>query len=184
MKEFTFWVIVFLLIMVTLITSSCATLRGVGTDLGIVKPPTTILAEVPEPGRQLWNAAKKSNWLVTISILGIAGGVFALANGSVKLGSAVIASSSTSLFMALAVARFAVWMAVFGLIGSVAAALFSILVRRKALVEIIRGVQYFKKYEANTNSVHHLKTELKQQSQTTKRIVGNLKNELKLAGEI
>lgn len=175
------FVIAFVLVVISLLITSCATLKGVGTDLGIVKPPTTIPVEVPEPGRQLWNAVKKSNWLVTLSILGIAAGVFALVNGSVKLGTASIASASVSLFMALAVARFALWMAVFGLIGSVIAALFSILVRRKALVEIIRGVQKYKNQGIHTTA---LGVELDKQTSTTKRIVGNLKNELRLKGEI
>ena len=150
-------------------------------------PATTMTEEPPTPAKQLWTAAKKSNWLVTLSILGVAAGVFALVNGAAKLGIASIASASVSLFMALAVARFALWMAVFGLIGSIVAALFSILVRRKALVEIIKGVQKFKLGEKNSSNTIPgtlLRNELKKQSPTTKTIVGNIKNELKLAGKI
>lgn len=178
------WILIILGILATVVfMTGCATLRGVSTDLGIVKSPATIPVKVPEPGRQLWNAVKKSNWLVTLSILGIAAGVFALVNGSVKLGTASIASASVSLFMALAVARFALWMAVFGLIGSVIAALFSILVRRKALVEIIRGVQKHK--DSIIEDTGGLRVRLnEEQSKTTKRIVGNLKNELRLKGQI
>ena len=144
-------------------------------------PAITIDTPTPDPGGQLWQAAKKSNWLVTASIVGIAAGVFALVSGSAKLGTASIASASVSLFMALAVSRFALWMAVFGLIGSVAAALFSILVRRKALVEIIKGVQ---KAKDEGSVAYTLKKELAEQSSTTKKIVGDIKNKLKLAGKI
>lgn len=154
--------------------SGCSMLSGQKANTEITVPPT--------PGVQLWTAAKKSNWLVTMSILGIAGGVFALASGAVKLGTASIASASVSLFMSLAVARFALWMAVFGLIGSLAAALFSILARKRALVEIITGVQTIKDVSLDPEDV---KTVLDNtQSNTTKTIVGNIKNELKLAGKI
>jgi len=181
MNKFLLIVAGIIILILFLMATSCATLKGIGRDIGITPPEVKKPVEVPEPGRQLWNAAKKSNWLITLSILGIAAGVFALVNGSVKLGTASIASASVSLFMALAVARFALWMAVLGLIGSVAAALFSILVRRKALVEIIRGVQW---YKDNTDDTDDLRAGLGNQSTTTKCIVGNLKNELRLKGEI
>lgn len=184
MKDWLFWtVLVILTIILCWMALGCHTWQGFQQDIGIKKPeskPET----APSPGVQLWNAVKKSNWLVTVSILGIAAGVFALVNGSVKLGSATITSASVSLFMALAVARFALWMAVFGLIGSISAALFSILVRRKALVEIIKGVQLAKEnYEANKIDAP-LKAELENQSSTTKRIVGSIKSKLRLGGKI
>jgi len=170
-------VTIFIAILILIATSGCATLREF-----LQGPDAETIA--PKPTEQLWQAAKKSNWLVTLSILGVAAGVFALINGSVKLGIAAIASCSVSLFMALAVARFALWMAVFGLIGSAAAALFSILVRRRALVEIIRGVQNAKDTYAFDNNTAPLKDELAKQSNTTKTIVSKLKNELKLQGKI
>ena len=139
---------------------------------------------VPTPENQLWQAAKKSNWLATLSIIGIAAGVFAMVNGATKIGMASVAGCSVSLFMSLAVARFALWMAVFGLIGSIAAALFSILTRRKALIEIILGVQKAKATYAFDNSTGPLRDELTKQSKTTRKIVGNLKNELRLKGKI
>jgi predicted small secreted protein len=129
MKDWLLWftLTIYLLLCVLVAVAGCHTWQGFQQDIGIKKPEP---AKVPSPGVQLWNATKKSNWLVTVSILGIAAGVFALTNGATKLGIASIASASVSLFMALAVARFALWMAVFGLMGSFAAALFSILARR------------------------------------------------------
>lgn len=155
-------------------------LSGCTVSVGQRNNEEPVITEAPTPVTQLWQAAKKSNWLVTISVLGIAGGVFALANGAGKLGTATIASASVSLFMALAVSRFALWMAVFGLIGAVAAVGFSILVRRKALIEIIKGVQKYRKGPAPIV----LQTELGKQSSTTKAVVGNIKNQLKLKGAL
>lgn len=171
-------VTIFVAILILIVTSGCATLKG------FLQGSTDTETEAPKPADQLWQAAKKSNWLVTFSILGIAVGTFALVNGSVKLGTAAIASSSVALFAALAVARFALWMAAFGLIGSATAALFSILARRRALVEIITGVQKYKENNIAAPTKEALKGILNKQSKTTKKIVGNLKNELRLSGEI
>lgn len=178
MKEAIFWLLLIVLSFFfgVALLSGCAALSGrTGQDI-ITEPPT--------PGVQLWNAAKKSNWLVTLSILSVAGGVFAMMNGSVKLGVATIASGSVSMFLALAVARFALWMAVCGLIGSVFAVLFSILVRRKALVEIIKGVQEVRNDSCAVDTDSVTRTLDNNQSPVTKKIVGNIKNELRLKGEI
>jgi hypothetical protein len=182
-----FWIVYLgliglILFVLCLVCSGChGTWQGIQQDLGIHKPePKPVV--VPTPGEQLWQAAKRSNWLVTVSILGIAAGVFALVNGAVKLGTASIASASVSLFMALAVARFAFWMALFGLIGSIASALFSILARRKALVEIIKGVQTYRNENGNSAVIDKTLDEV--QTSSTKQIVQVIKNGLKLNGEI
>ncbi len=159
-------------------------LSGCSFSIGQKTRTEPVVTEAPPPEVQLWNAAKKSNWLVTLSILGMAGGVFALANGSVKLGSATIAATSVSLFMALAVARFALWLAVCGVIGSVAVVLFSILVRRRALVEMITGVQKLKAKERVILSSTVNKEMGDKQSDTTKKIVNDIKSQLKLNGKI
>lgn len=138
---------------------------------------------IPAPGVQLWQAAKSSNWIVTLSILGIAGGVFATLNGQ-KWGIAVVVSCSVSLFMSLAVARFAWWMAICGLLGSVSLCVASIMSRKRALVEIIKGVQIFKKNELEPDAIRHLRGELSQQSPSTQKTVKKIKSDLKVKGEI
>ena len=163
------------------VISGCHAWQGLRQDFGIHKPESK--SEVaPSPTVQLWRAAKNSNWLVTASILGMAAGVFALTNGATKLGMASIASASVSLFMSLAVARFALWMAVFGLIGSIAAALFSILARRKALMEIIKGTQELKSLTPDKEKANEILAN--NQTSITKQIVQVVKNGLKLNGQI
>lgn len=168
-------------ILFLMLCSGCATWQGFQQDIGITKPESKP-GVAPSPGVQLWKAAKNSNWLVTVSILGIAAGVFTMTNGATKLGLSSIAAASVSLFMALAVARFALWMAVFGLLVPLAAALFSILARRKALVEIITGVQEYRDENGNSEVID--KTMDVNQSPITKRIVQTIKNGLKLKGVI
>jgi len=141
----------------------------------------------PPPAVQMWEAGKKANWLVTLAIPIIALGAVAMFNGAGKLGMSALIFGCVTLFMALATARFALWMAVFGLIGSTTAVVASILARKKALVEIIKGVQKSKTaadivgvdIHAGTNRVHD-----KIQSKSTKKIVQDIKGKLKAKGEI
>lgn len=137
----------------------------------------------PTPATQLWQAAKGSNWLVTLSILGIAAGTFATLNGQ-KWGISGIITCSVSLFMALAVARFAWWMAVFGLIGSVLLCVASILLKKRALVEIICGAQEIKKYAPLDKYTKVNKILEDKQSKSTQKIVKKIKTNLKIKGEI
>ena len=140
----------------------------------------------PTPTEQLWQAVKKSNWLVTISILGVAAGAFAFLNGS-KIGLPAIGASCISLFMALAVARFATWMAICGLIGSILAVIISVLVKNKALKEFICNIQNIKKAakdNGNTISEEAIEGILSKQVKSTKKVVQKVKNVLKLKGEI
>jgi len=134
------------------------------------------------PTDQLWDAVKKSNWLITFSILGIATGFFAFLNGS-KMGLPAIGASCISLFMALAVARFATWMAICGLIGSCAAVGISILVKNKAFKDIICNVEKIKdiaKENGNTVSQPMIKAALTDQSKSTRKLVQKVKSNLKL----
>jgi len=160
--------------LVTALASGCSALQG------------DSVITIPTAGEQLWQAAKSSNWLVTLSIIGIAGSVFATLNGS-KTGIAGIAACSVSLFMALAVARFAWWMALFGLAGSTALVAASIIARKKALVEIIKGIEHIKIAGSDTNLVREgtVNNQLSNnQSAPTQKIVQEIKTDLKLKGEI
>jgi len=145
-----------------------------------------VTGPVPTATQQLWQAAKNSNWLVTVSILSIAAGVFAFLNGS-KMGLPCIGASCISLFMALAVARFSTWMAVFGLIGSLAAVGISVLVKNRAVKEIVTGVQGYKTLylqNANIDSKDLNETLAINQTKSTQKLVQNVKSKLKLKGKI
>jgi hypothetical protein len=140
----------------------------------IVQPET--------PQQQLWQTVKKSNWLVTLAIPIIALGAVAMFNGAAKLGMSAVIFGAVNLFMALATARFALWMSVFGLIGSGLAVAASILAKNKALKEIITGVQKYRK----TIDTNHIDSELNaaQESPTTRKIVQTIKTNLKLKGTL
>jgi len=144
------------------------------------------IPKIPTPSDQLWKAVKDSNWLITFSILGIAAGFFAFFNGS-KMGLPAIGASCVSLFMALAVARFATWMAVCGLIASIASVAISIIIKNKALKDFVCNIQHLKdgcKKNGNSISVEAINAELKDQEKSTKKVVQQIKSGLKLKGEM
>ncbi len=164
-------VIIFTLFLMMLL-SGCSLLPTSGGSI--------ITGPVPTPIQQLYKAAKNSNWLVTISILGVAAGAFAFLNGS-KMGLPCIGASCISLFMALAVARFSMWMAVFGLIGSLASVCISVLVKNRAVKEIVVGVQ---EYKSNTVIGTMNSVLAEKQSKSTQKLVQSVKSKLKLEGKI
>jgi len=155
------------------------------------KPPIVKTPETPQ--QQLWHTVKKSNWLVTLAIPIIALGAVAMFNGAAKLGMSAMIFGAVNLFMALATARFALWMGIFGLIGSATAVVASILTKNKALKEIIKGVQNFKdglreadrktiKTDAAIENINGHQTF--KQSLSTEKIVRKIKAKLKLKKEI
>ena len=147
-----------------------------------------IQIESPDtPQKQLWHTVKESNWLVTLAIPIIALGAVAMFNGAAKLGMSAVIFGAVNLFMALATARFALWMSIFGLIGSGLAVAASILSKNWALIDIIRGAQKLKE-ASSSNLPFTNKTAngilAKEQSPTTQRIVQTVKTNLKLKGEL
>lgn len=180
-KIMTIVICILITLIILLSISGCKSLPifGGGGNVSTLPIPS-------KPTEQLWDAVKKSNWLVTFSILGIAAGFFAFLNGS-KMGIPAIGASCVSLFMALAVARFATWMAICGMIGSVASVGISIIVKNRALREIICNVQAIKKEaKENGNSISQKQIELRltNQEKSTKKVVQKIKSALKIRGEL
>ena len=171
------YIIIILLLFLFACLQGCSLLPTSGSSI------TT----VPTAAQQLFKAAKNSNWLVTISILGVAAGAFAFLNGS-KIGLPCIGASCISLFMALAVARFSTWMAVFGLIGSLASVGISVLVKNRAVKEMIVSTQTIKDYAVNQaglnrSGLNRLLIE-NQPTKSTQKLVQNVKSKLKLRGKL
>jgi len=147
---------------------------------------TPTIITVPGPAEILYKTVVKTNWLATASLIGIVVSVFALLNGS-KMGLAGIGASCAGLFLTLAVARFAFWLAIVGLVGSIAIGLWSVFIKTRALTEIIEGIQAIKnrykdvsyispaafKVQANTILANH-------QSDSTVKIVETTKEKLNL----
>ncbi len=145
-------------------------IKGVGQLIGIGEKQSTVIPDTPK--KQMWETIKglTPNWL---AIPVIALGAVAMFNGAAKLGLSCIIFGSVNLFMALATSRFGFWMALCGLIGSVAAVAASMLVKNKALKEIIGGVQAVK--NDMPERYEELREELSHQTKSTKKIVAKIK---------
>jgi uncharacterized coiled-coil protein SlyX len=129
----------------------------------------------------------KSNWLVSLSIPIIALGAVAVFNGAAKIGFSTIIFGCVNLFMALATARFAMIMAIVGLIGSVLAVVASILFKNKALRDIIGNVRDIRltAYNDNVDGAFQdkIKETLSKQVKSTKKIVAKVKAKMKRKDE-
>ena len=171
------WIFIIGLSLLVFIASGCNS----GWTWPGQKPDTVTSA--PPPATQLWQTVKKSNWLTTLAIPIIALGAVAMFNGAGKLGMSAIIFGCVNLFMALATARFALWMGIFGLIGSATAVAVSILTRRKAIVDMIKGIQVLKNNPTiNPDDANRMLAD--KQSPSTQKIVQAVKTKLKLKKEI
>ena len=167
-------------ISITLATASgCRIIKPIADFIFAPANTTNITPNVESPARQLLNAAKKANWVNTLAIPIIALGAVSIFNGAFKLGMSAIIFGVVNLFMALATARFAFIMALFGLVGSTAAVVLSILIKNKALKEIITNVQDIKKTakDANVDPTFQdkIKAVLSKQASSTKELISKVK---------
>ena len=159
------------------ITGCESMLKGVGQLVGIGEKQPTVLPDTPK--KQMWETIKglTPNWL---AIPVIALGAVAMFNGAAKLGLSCIIFGSVNLFMALATSRFGFYMALCGLLGSVAAVAASMLAKNKALKELVFGVQDMKQKAAEWKTSNEFQNDirqvLKKQVKSTKKIVAKIKS--------
>jgi len=181
-------IVIFTIILVTLILfSGCNPSKFAASIFDKPNINTSEQKPAPSVAKQLYDTAKKANWMTTLAIPIIALGAVAIFNGAAKIGMSAIIFGTVSLFMALATARFAFNMAIIGLIGSVAAVAFSILIKNKALKDVITNVQVIKAKAKSDNidSVFQdkIKDVLKEQAGTTKKLINKVKSKLNFNSE-
>lgn len=150
---------------------------------------------IPQTQKELlFQSVQKTNWLVTVSIIGIGLSIFSFINGGKDAMAAAVACFVV-LTMSLAVARFATVMAVVGTIISLGLSGYTIFIKNRAIKEIVKNVQGFKDTwnrndgvgaeigndavsRERIRMVNRLKGALSTQSKTTKDIVTAVKKEL------
>lgn len=135
--------------------------RPQGQTSGISSPP------VVDPVERLAQTVSEVNWLVTLSIIGVGAGVFAFLSGSSK-GLQLMAACFVILSLSLMVVRYAAWMAFFTIVGAVSLAIYTVLVRNKAVHELVAGAEKLKKALPDRSV---FKETIGKQSKTTKQIV-------------
>jgi len=163
-------------------TSGCAWLQRIGDAIVNVEPKPGIT--IPDTSKvQLWETIKglTPNWLA-IPVIAMGGVV--MWYGSFKLGMAFVIFGSTNLFMALATSRFGFWMALCGLIGTIAALVSAMLAKNKAIRELVFNGQKLKEEVIEDSYIPRAKEILARQVKSTKKIVAKVKNELRMKGEI
>ena len=178
-----FFIILYLAVIIAVVlVSGCHTWQGFQQDLGFHKPESK--PEVaPSPTVQLWKAAKNSNWLVTVSILGIAISTAAFVNGS-KAALPIGMGSLAALGMTLATIRYSQWIALCSFVAAMLIFFATVLKKNTALKQIIIGVQELKSYiGAGAKEIANRLLSENQNKDTTK-LVLNEKANLKLAGKI
>ncbi len=138
-------IILIAVILILLMLSGCALLSPA--------PPT--IPVIPTSGwESVMKVVAKSDWIVTFCLLAFFSGIVTVAMDVKKIGISIIIASIMTLFLGLAVNRFPTWMAVIGFIGSAGICLIVVLKRKKALVEIIRGVQQYRNTRFNLDRLN------------------------------
>ncbi|KKL88677.1 hypothetical protein LCGC14_1922300 [marine sediment metagenome] len=135
---------------------------------------TSVPPPITTPGTKLLTKIiVQNNWLLTISILGIGAGFFAFLNGNSK-GISIMASCFVVMSVILMVAKFAIWLGVITLVGAIALMVYTVLIRNRALKEVVRGVQNYK----NTTDSISLRGSLMEQTKQTKTLIQKIKKGL------
>ena len=169
--EILFLIMVFYLLV---LASGCAVLT---------KPAVDKLPEVYNSGRELVKVVRSTNWLATVCILGATLSVFAALNG-IKWGYGGIVACFAGLTMTFMAAKYAAWLAGFGLFGSVILCIASVLLKNNALKEIIKGVQRIKAMSTIDTKEAQNGMLAEVQTKPTKKLVQKTKMDMKLKGII
>ncbi len=140
------------------------------------------IASLPEtPKQQLFQTLAKTNWLFTLSVVGVGAGFFAFLNGSSK-GLQFMAACFVVISLIIGVTRYSAVIAVISMIGTVCLMAYTILVKNKALREIVQGVQTIREDvggASNDDALSGINGVLSAtQSKTTKAIVKIVKDKL------
>ena len=168
--KYTLYVLWTIFIIGTLLLSGCSLFQMSGADK---------IASLPEtPKQQMFQTLAKTNWLFTLSVVGVGAGFFAFLNGSSK-GLQFMAACFVVISLIIGVTRYSAVIAVLSMIGTVCLMLYSILVKRKAFKEVVTGVQSIRRRFTEREDEQQILNALTlTQSKTTKAIVKAVKNKL------
>ncbi len=165
------------LFLITLLLSVMLFLNG----CAILQPKTAgdKLANLPTTGNQaMFQTLKGNNWLFTLSIIGVGAGFFAFLNGSSK-GLQFMAACFIVISLIIGVTKYSALIAAIAMIGTICLMIYTMLVKNKALREVVQGVQDIR--EDSTIDNLTVDTNLNNtQSKITKAIVKKIKAALNL----
>lgn len=122
-------------------------------------------------------AVARTDWFGTFCLLNFFGGIVAVCLGQRKIGGAIIIAAIATICLGLAIHRFPTWLAIIGFTGSIIAVGYSILIKNKALIEIIQGIQQYRKNVTKDSRPIDYELDDKQ-SDSTKKIVKQVKEKI------
>ena len=134
----------------------------------------------PTPTQILYKVVYQTNWLVVVSIIGIAISVAAFVNGS-KAALPIGMGSLAALGMTLATIRYAQWIALCSFLAALLIFFATVIKKNVALKQLIVGIQKMKGFV--TNDLVN-KTVTAEQNKDTIKLVLGTKAGLKLKGKI
>ncbi len=161
-------VLMTLLLSVILFFTGCAMFQPRTQESDLAKLPKT-------PTQQLFQTIAKTNWMFTLSIFGVGAGFFAFLNGSSK-GLQLMAACLVVISLIIGLTRYSALIAGVSMVGTVGLLGYSMWVRKKAMTEVVEGVQLIKE-EPTIKYGPALDTF---QSKATKKIVKTIKDTLNL----
>lgn len=165
MKSIVILVLYSLLMATVFVLCGCATSGNVPS-----------ISTLPTSGLEsTMKAVAGTSWFGTFCLLSFFGGVVAIGLDQRKIGSAIVIASISTVCLGLAIHRFPTWLAIVGFASSIVAVGYSILIKKKALTEIITGVQRFRE---NSNLADLDGTLDLNQSESTKQIVKHVKEKI------
>jgi phosphate/sulfate permease len=168
-------------VMSSLIICAFASLLFCGCASLLLQPKSNTPAALT-PQQQLTEALSGTNWVTTLMLFGIGAGFFAFLNGNSK-GLQAMAACFVVLSLALGIARFSLWISAASMAGAVCLMIYTVLVKNRALKEVVKGVQEIRtNVQEGTNSLDLpglMDSFLKQwQSPTTEKIIKKIKETL------
>jgi len=126
-------IIVSLLIVLACTCSGCAVFQP--------KPPGSVIADLPTTGPEaMFKVLTKTDWPFVLAIFGVGAGFFAFLNGSSK-GLQFMAACFVVLSLIIGLTRYSAIIAAVSMIGAVCLVIYSIIIKGKALREVVQGVQ-------------------------------------------
>ena len=136
------------------------------------------LANLPTTGTQAEFQTLKGNyWLFTLSFIGVGAGFFAFLNGSSK-GLQFMAACLLVLGLIIGITKYSAIIAAVTMIGTVGLMGYSMWVQKKAMKEVVQGVQGVRTIASKKTVIDAYLSGT--QSKTTKSIVRKIKDTLKL----
>ncbi len=168
--------LIMIMIMIALLLGGCNSQLHDGNNP--ISPGTKIIYET----------IRSTDWLISLFLIGCVAGLFAGLNG-LKIGWLGAASCIGGILIKSALSTIWIyWFMSFCLAGCILAVIASILLKNKALIEIIKGVQKAKDgmvvVDGENPAKVALEVELGHQSKPTQKLVQLIKGDLKVKGEI